>query len=121
MLLYFNIESSQLVIIENEYIIYVQVVGITLDTIDFVDGIIATEINSATDNPLVFQASEGDDAKDADIISAGDAAALLLGINVLWAVQKRYNHFWPLSKLPTYPENKLLAFKKTYLHTPQSS
>ena len=42
--------------------------GITLDTIKFVEGIIGTELNSATDNPLVFGDSE---ASKADIISAG--------------------------------------------------
>ena len=48
-----------------------QVVGITLDTINFVEGIFVTEMNSATDNPLVFGPLEGHDAKDADVISAG--------------------------------------------------
>ena len=43
-------------------------IGITLDTINFVEGVMLTEINSATDNPLVFSK---DDEGEADIISAG--------------------------------------------------
>ena len=42
-----------------------QVHGITHDTIDFVRGIITTEINSATDNPIVF-------AERGETISAGN-------------------------------------------------
>ncbi|XP_063694089.1 probable histidine ammonia-lyase isoform X2 [Bolinopsis microptera] len=49
-----------------------QVVGITLDTLNFVEGIFTTEMNSATDNPLVFGAGEGQDIEHADIISAGN-------------------------------------------------
>ena len=49
-----------------------QVVGISLDTINFVEGIFTTEMNSATDNPLVFGAGEGEDTEQADIISAGN-------------------------------------------------
>ena len=48
-----------------------QVVGITLDTINFVEGIFTTEMNSATDNPLVFGIREGS-GEEADIISAGN-------------------------------------------------
>ncbi|CAG7828625.1 unnamed protein product [Allacma fusca] len=42
-----------------------QVHGITHDTIDFVRGVITTEMNSATDNPIVF-------AERNEIISAGN-------------------------------------------------
>jgi len=42
-----------------------QVHGVTHDTIDFVRGIITTEMNSATDNPIVF-------AERAETISAGN-------------------------------------------------
>ena len=42
-----------------------QVHGIVHDTIDFVSGVITTEMNSATDNPLVF-------AVRSDIISGGN-------------------------------------------------
>ena len=42
-----------------------QVHGITHDTIDFVRGILTTEINSATDNPIVF-------AERGETISAGN-------------------------------------------------
>jgi len=49
-----------------------QVVGVTLDTINFVEGIFTTEMNSATDNPLVFGAGEGVETEEADIISAGN-------------------------------------------------
>jgi histidine ammonia-lyase len=43
-----------------------QVHGPVLDALDYIDGILATEINSATDNPLIFP--EGDGYK---IISGG--------------------------------------------------
>ena len=43
-----------------------------MDTINFVEGIFTTEMNSATDNPLVFGAGEGEDTEQADIISAGN-------------------------------------------------
>ena len=49
-----------------------QVAGVTLDTINFVEGIFSTEMNSATDNPLVFGAEEGEGNEAADIISAGN-------------------------------------------------
>ncbi|CAM4081388.1 Histidine ammonia-lyase [Bordetella tumbae] len=36
-----------------------QVYGPVLDALDYVDGILATEMNSATDNPLIFPEDEG--------------------------------------------------------------
>jgi len=42
-----------------------QVFGVVLDTMNFVEGILTTEMNSATDNPLVFTEKE-------EIISAGN-------------------------------------------------
>lgn len=35
----------------------VQVHGVVHDTIDFVEGILTTEMNAATDNPMVFTGS----------------------------------------------------------------
>ena len=49
-----------------------QVFGVTVDTINFVEGIFSTEMNSATDNPLVFGAMGEYSAKNSDIISAGN-------------------------------------------------
>ncbi|MFQ5831214.1 MAG: histidine ammonia-lyase [Candidatus Thorarchaeota archaeon] len=42
-----------------------QVLGASLDTIRYVRGVLETEINSATDNPLVF-------SKEGDVISGGN-------------------------------------------------
>ena len=36
-----------------------QVYGPVLDALDYIDGILATEMNSATDNPLIFPEEEG--------------------------------------------------------------
>lgn len=36
-----------------------QVYGPVLDALDYIDGILATEINSATDNPLIFPEEQG--------------------------------------------------------------
>lgn len=36
-----------------------QVYGPVLDALDYIDGILATEMNSATDNPLIFPEAEG--------------------------------------------------------------
>lgn len=46
-----------------------QVHGAILDTIKYAKGIIETEINSATDNPLVFPSSKGNTA---EVISCGN-------------------------------------------------
>lgn len=40
-----------------------QVHGIAIDTIDFVRGILTTELNSATDNPMVFTQKEVDEGE----------------------------------------------------------
>ncbi len=45
-----------------------QVFGPVFDALDYIDTIISTEINSATDNPLIF----GDDAVGFEIISGGN-------------------------------------------------
>ena len=45
-----------------------QVYGPVLDALDYIDGIIAREINSATDNPLIF----GKDGGGFEIISGGN-------------------------------------------------
>lgn len=45
-----------------------QVHGPVRDALDYVDSILATEINSATDNPLVFSSPTG----DLDVVSAGN-------------------------------------------------
>lgn len=43
-----------------------QVYGPVLDALDYIDGILSTEMNSATDNPLIFATTEG-----YDIVSCG--------------------------------------------------
>ena len=43
-----------------------QVYGPVLDALDYIDGILSTEMNSATDNPLIFATNEG-----YDIVSCG--------------------------------------------------
>jgi len=43
-----------------------QVYGPVLEALDYVDGVLTTEMNSATDNPLIFATSEG-----YDIVSCG--------------------------------------------------
>jgi len=43
-----------------------QVYGPVLDALDYIDGILLTEMNSATDNPLIFSSDEG-----YDIVSCG--------------------------------------------------
>lgn len=43
-----------------------QVYGPVLDALDYIDGILSTEMNSATDNPLIFETNEG-----YDIVSCG--------------------------------------------------
>ena len=45
-----------------------QVYGPVFDALDYVDGILATEMNSATDNPLIFEKNEG----GFEIISGGN-------------------------------------------------
>ena len=45
-----------------------QVYGPVFDALDYVDGILATEMNSATDNPLIFEKDEG----GFEIISGGN-------------------------------------------------
>lgn len=45
-----------------------QVVGPVFDALDYIDAIVSTEINSATDNPLIF----GNDADGFEIISGGN-------------------------------------------------
>lgn len=44
-----------------------QVYGPVLDALDYIDGILTTEMNSATDNPLIF----GNDGGSYDIVSGG--------------------------------------------------
>ena len=46
-------------------LIVTQVHGISWDTIKFVENVITTEMNSATDNPLVF-------ADTGDVVSGGN-------------------------------------------------
>lgn len=43
-----------------------QVYGPVLDALDYIDGILSTEMNSATDNPLIFASEDG-----YDIVSCG--------------------------------------------------
>lgn len=43
-----------------------QVYGPVLDALDYIDGILSTELNSATDNPLIFATNDG-----YDIVSCG--------------------------------------------------
>src|SRR5690606_25379375 len=43
-----------------------QVYGPVLDALDYIDGVLSTEMNSATDNPLIFETNEG-----YDIVSCG--------------------------------------------------
>ncbi len=43
-----------------------QVYGPVLDALDYIDGILSTEMNSATDNPLIFETNEG-----YDVVSCG--------------------------------------------------
>lgn len=45
-----------------------QVHGPVRDALDYVDGILATEINSATDNPLIFKRQDG----EYDVLSQGN-------------------------------------------------
>jgi histidine ammonia-lyase len=44
-----------------------QVHGPARDALDYIDGLLATEINSTTDNPLIFQTAEG-----YDVLSGGN-------------------------------------------------
>lgn len=37
--------------------------GITIDTINFVKGVLDVELNSATDNPMVFTQAQVEDGK----------------------------------------------------------